>query len=235
MYCRHCGKTIPAENVNIQALIAKCGACGEVFSFEGVEEKRPGRSRGRKPAVGRPETLTIEEFPDGPRIVRKWFRPYVLALALFCVIWDGFLVFWYSMAFSGATHGPPGAWSLMPILFPIGHVAVGVGLTYFVIASIFNRTVVRADRGGLSITHGPIPWRAPRPLDRSEITHVYCQEHLSHNRSGTNRSYRIHAIDRAGRRIRLLAYLSDSDEAHFIERWIEERLGLPDAPVQGEI
>ncbi|MCC6360715.1 MAG: hypothetical protein IT450_18410 [Phycisphaerales bacterium] len=234
MYCRRCGKVIPSINVNVQALIAKCDDCGEVFSFEGVEEKRPARKHGRRPPVARPESVTIEEFPDGPRIVRRWFRLYVLGLAAFAVFWDGFLVNWYWMALSGGFHGEHGTgWT--PILFPLLHVRVGVGLTYFVIASIFNRTIVRADRGGLAITHGPIPWRSPRPLDRSEIMRIYCQDHFSQNRRGGTLSYGVHAIDRSGRRVKLLSGLSDKDEAMFIERWIEERLGLPDDPVEGEV
>lgn len=234
MYCRRCGKVIPTGNVNVQALIAKCDDCGEVFSFEGVEEKRPARKRDRRPAVARPETVSIEEFPDGPRIVRKWFRLYVLGLAAFCVFWDGFLVFWYSTALSGGVRGEHGA-DLMAILFPLLHVGVGVGLTYFVIASIFNRTIVRADRGGLAITHGPIPWRAPRPLDRSEVTRVYCRDHYTQYRGSAKLSYSVNAIDHSGRKVKLLSGLADKDEALFIERWIEERLGLPDEPVEGEV
>ena len=94
--------------------------------------------------------LEVYQDRDRLEITLKWFTPIALFLLFFTVIWNAFLVFWYSMAISG------GAWIM--VLFPILHVAVGVYLTYYTLCLFFNKTFIDISGDYLTIRHTPIPW-----------------------------------------------------------------------------
>src|SRR5262245_34370871 len=120
-------------------MVAKCRACNAVFDFsdqlEGAASAR--RTPGKVPlpermivmhgAAGDAELASYRTAAGAPREVTiewRWFRPaqHLFAL-LFAVCWDAFLVFWYTTA---AVSGGP--W--LVFVFPLIHVAVGVGITY---------------------------------------------------------------------------------------------------------
>jgi hypothetical protein len=82
--------------------------------------------------VGIPERFTLEESGGTLRIQWKWQRVFGLALAVFAIGWDTFLVFWYL----GISMEGPRALEMM--LFPIGHVAVGIVLPYLAAAFLVN-------------------------------------------------------------------------------------------------
>src|SRR5690606_5247899 len=100
----------------------------------------------QKPRAGQgalatlPDWLRVGQGGGGLVFTRRWFQPVFLFLAFFCLMWDGFLVVWYGIAFAtlGTAKGP----GLMMFVFPLIHVAVGVGLTYYTICGFFNRTEV---------------------------------------------------------------------------------------------
>src|ERR1700722_12711372 len=100
----------------------------------------------------------FDVVPDGVRtIIRwRWYSPSVWAMFFFCIAWDAFLIFWYSLAFSHKAQG--GGINLIMIIFPIAHVAVGVGLTYSVICTFLNRTDVILTANELRVASHPMPW-----------------------------------------------------------------------------
>jgi len=226
LYCRTCGEPIPAEDVNIDLAIAKCRACDAVFCF--------GHRIGREPAdrkraeVPMPKGIAVEQWGNDLTITRRWFSPVFVFLLFFCIAWDGFLVFWYSMAFSG------GPWIM--IVFPIAHVAVGVGLTYYTVAGFLNRSVIKVSGGVLTVRHAPLPWPGTHTLNASDLAQAYCTEHFTQGRNSSgSTSYRVNAMLADGRKIKLLDGLTESDQALFIEQQLESHLGIPDSPVRGEM
>ena len=54
-------------------------------------------------------------------------------------------------------------------VFPLVHVAVGVGLTYSVLATLFNRTEVELTADSLRVRHGPIPWKGSFEASRGDL------------------------------------------------------------------
>jgi hypothetical protein len=175
-----------------------------------------------------PENVTIEHRPEGLTLSYRWFSAKFIFLAIFCLLWDGFIVFWYSMA---ATEGAP--WIML--VFPLLHVAVGVGLTYYTIAGIYNRTTITVGQGRLSIVHAPFPWPGNRILQSPELGQLYSEERVSQGRNGPSVSYQLSAITRDNRKIKLIAGLESPDSVRFIERQIEEWLGIRDRKVEGEM
>jgi hypothetical protein len=179
--------------------------------------------------VGLPDKLEINRRGSEIEIVRTWFGSQVLFITAFAVFWDGFLFSWYSMLgeFKGGMDS-------MFFYFPLIHVAVGVGITYYALCGWLNRTRITVGRGKVSVRHGPLPWFGNREMDSSAIKQLYAKEMISTSRNGTTVSYDLNALTRDGRSIKFVGGLENSDQALYIEQEIEKFLGVKDGPVKGE-
>ncbi|MCM2266207.1 MAG: hypothetical protein NDI60_00375 [Elusimicrobiales bacterium] len=225
--CPHCRRSIPAGDINIQSALAKCASCSAVFGFA---DKVPGAAAAlAKRVVEMPKGYTMTAEGADLVLIRRWFSAKFVFLLFFCAFWDGFLIFWYGIALS---KGAP----LLAMVFPLIHVAVGVGLTYFTLAGFLNRTRIKMSTGEVSIKHYPLPWAGNRTLRRQEIDQLFCEEKLSRNRnSSATYSYNLSAVLADGRRIKLISGLDQPEDALFLEQKIEGYIGIADRPVAGEM
>ena len=164
-----------------------------------------------------PEGLDLITAPQGIVIRKVWRTWKIIPLAIFAIAWDSFLFFWYTKALS-APNAP-----LMAIIFPIGHVAAGIGITYYVIASLVNKTDVTISPSGVQIQTGPAWWIGNKEVPLDEISQVIVRER-SMNRNG--RTYNVMYADRSRKERKLVAWISQSDQAEFIADTIRETLGL---------
>jgi hypothetical protein len=160
-------------------------------------------------------------------ITRRWLSPKFFFLIFFCLCWDGFLCFWYSMAISQRV------WIMG--LFAIGHAAIGLGLTYYTIAGFLNRTLIRVSPSLLDVSHGPLPWPGAKRLDSTGIAQIYCKEHISRGKNGVTTTYQVHVATHGGAQEKLVDSLDSSDQALYLEQEIERFLSIKDAPVAGEM
>lgn len=207
LQCPACRAKILADDVHLASRMAKCRGCNNVFEF-GAPERPPA-----EPAA-RPGRWRVSERPGELEISWRWFRPAQhLFLAFFCTAWDGFLVFWYSMAFK------TGAPWIMKV-FPIGHLAVGIGLTYATLTGFWNRTIVEVRGGRLRILHGPLPWRGSREIPIGELRRVTAAIRPNFSRNGAS-VWQLLATTRSGEELRLLASLEDETQA----KYLEEKIG----------
>ena len=194
--CKACRAKILAEDVSLERGMAKCRACNAVFDFtDQVERSGGGPSAGKKKRgeVPMPKAIKIGNWGNTLVITRRWFTSNAIFLAFFCVAWDSFLVFWYMMVVGG-NDSSPGRW--IAILFPICHVAVGVGLTYFTLALFLNQTKIEVKRGELTIRHRPLPWRGNATFNTDDIEQLYLkQKHRQGNNNSLTTTYELHAIN----------------------------------------
>ena len=175
--------------------------------------------------IGIPDRYEIENAGGIFQIRWKWWRVVAIPLLVFSLAWDSFLVSWYMGALAG---GNP---SLLMLIFPIGHVAVGVAILYIGIAFLVNSTTVSIGSGQIVIRHAPLPWAGNKTIQTTQIRQLFCCE-----RSGRkSRSYEVMVRLTSDREVSLLSGLASEREARFLEQRIEERLGLPDTPVAGEL
>ena len=223
--CPYCDHVIPATDINLDRMVAKCASCSAVFGFEDQITAAPAFVR--KLDVPLPKGILFEQQGYEMAITRRWLSPKFFFLVFFCVCWDGFLCFWYSMAIS------QGVWVMA--LFALGHAAIGVGLTYYTIAGFINHTLIRVSPSQLDVSHGPLPWPGKKRLDSTTIAQVFCKEHISRGKNGTTTTYQVHAATRAGTQEKLVESLDTSDQALYLEQEIERFLNIKDAPVAGEI
>ncbi|WP_020534570.1 hypothetical protein [Lewinella cohaerens] len=159
----------------------------------------------------------------------RWRNPIAYFLIFFCLFWDGFLVMWYGIGLSTGGEMPA-----MFFLFPLIHVAVGVGLTYYTICLFVNKTLIRADQRTLSVKHTPLPW----PRGNKEIKVRDLQQLFVREKTG-NKGHKYHVLSAQlmdGKSVTLLPNVSSTpEELLHLERSIEDYLGIPDQPVIGEI
>jgi hypothetical protein len=232
LFCQSCGRQIPAEDINIDRAIAKCGGCHAVFGFaDRIAGKvlLPGYAgqREREP-VPMPKGLSVDDWGPELTIIRRWFTWAAIFMVIFCVVWDGFLVAWYVV---GMAAGAP----LIMLLFPILHVAAGVFITYLTISLFVNRTVIRVAGGELTIRHGPLPWFGNHTLFGGDLEQLYCEEKMHRGKNSTSTTYSVGAILRGGEKKELLSGLETPDQALYIEQQLERKLGIEDRPVSGEL
>jgi hypothetical protein len=226
LQCPSCSSPLQQEAVNSETGYIKCAYCGALMTLGG----RSSRSTGfrERPALDLPPGMTLNRSPHGIQITRRWFTWAVAFLIPFCLFWDGFLVFWYMAAFKS---GAP-----LPFkLFPLIHVAVGVGLTYYTTASLINRSCITIERGELAISHGPLPWFGYRRIPGVLIDQLYAKARISHGKNGPRTDYQLWLFNSSGRHEKLHANNLSIEQALYLEQQIESALGIKDRAVQGEL
>ena len=164
-----------------------------------------------------PEGLDVLQQGDAVIIRRSWRTLAALPIFIFLIPWFGFLGFWYYHAFT-MKHAP-----LVMFLFPLIHLAAGLGLAYFAAASLINSTNITISTSSVKCETGPLPWRGNRSLPAEVIRGLVVRE-----RSGNKGSvrYAIMYIDAANKEHSLLLPLSRRKQADFIAASIRELLGL---------
>lgn len=226
--CKSCGATLNPDNIVERLAMARCGHCGAVFAISGAPWQDPDKAEElQRPKVPMPRRIQVQELGNSLEITRRWYGHAFLFLAGFCVVWNGFMIFWHVMALS------EGAWFMS--LFGLIHTAVGIGLAYFTVAGFLNSTVIRARRGLIEITSGPVPWPGNKTVSTDDLEQLYSKEQIRHTKNGVSYAYQVHAITRGNVRKTLLKGLTEAEQALYIEQELERFLGIEDRPVRGEI
>jgi hypothetical protein len=163
-----------------------------------------------------PEGLDVSQAGDAVVISRSWRNLGAIPLFFFLVFWFGFLGVWYYIAFT--THAP-----LMMFLFPLVHLAVGVGLAYFAVSSLVNQTDVIISTSRVKCITRPLPWRGNQDLPAGDIRGVTVRERWG-NRGSVR--YALMYVDTANKEHTLLASMARREQADFIAASIQEILGL---------
>ncbi|HEX6040903.1 MAG TPA: hypothetical protein VFZ20_22775, partial [Longimicrobium sp.] len=158
--CPSCGTTLRTVDMSLDTMAARCPGCQSLVDLRGVVPNPahaphatsvldPVSDAGALP-VPLPAGVHVEDRGRDLVIVRRWFSWVYIFLVFFCFVWDGMLIFWYSLAFMGDA-------PLVFKLFPMLHVAAGAFITYFTLAGLVNRTTFTIERDRLSVRHGPLP------------------------------------------------------------------------------
>jgi hypothetical protein len=111
----------------------------------------------------------------------------------------------------------------MAMVFPICHVAVGVGLTYYVIAGFLNKSTIFLDDAILAVRHGPVPWLGNRTLETDGILGIE-MDYVYSSQDQPNFAVSAHAED--GRQVVLLRGLNFK-QAEYIAWQLAHALGVP--------
>lgn len=224
-----------SENINLDTCLAKCEYCHAITYFG--DEMRPSHASAeeyhnrdwleQKDKVERHARFQVEEWGNELTVRYSWFTWGVLFLLVFCVIWDGFLVVWYGI---GLSAGAP--WIML--VFPLLHVAVGAGLTYFVICCFVNSTTIRVTDGEIAVNHGPLPCGQSQRVTTAELEQLFCKMEVSRNKNGNSYKYHVMARITGGSDKKLISGFDDASQAVYLERLIEKHLRIEDRVMSGE-
>jgi hypothetical protein len=124
---------------------------------------------------------------------------------------------------------------LLPLVFPLVHVAVGVGLLYFSLCGLFNKTVIEVNVGELSVRHTPLPWKGNVRVSVTDIQQLYCIEKISYSKGSSSTTYGVNLVLKTNKTIPLIKGVPDKEQVLSIENLIEKRIGITDEPVAGEM
>lgn len=153
-------------------------------------------------------------------ISRRWLNGQLAFIVLFTIAWDAFLVFWYMTAFSQ----PEKEW--IAIIFPVAHLGVGIGLTYYCIAGFLNVTELEISPAVVRVTTRPVPWHREIVHAPADIRDVLWHERGS---KGYGTTFDVSVVTAAGEEKRLIRSLPRYEQARFYVRELKSLLGLPPA------
>ncbi|WP_425616462.1 hypothetical protein NA78x_000108 [Anatilimnocola sp. NA78] len=230
--CPDCRKPVSAADVNIQLGIGKCVACDAVFNISD-QVGSPLRGSRRNMPLKAPKHYVVDDFGPDLAIRWSWFTHAVWFLVFFALFWDGFLLMWYASAFAGLRNGL-NAGAILFLVFPLIHVAVGVGITYACLCCFMNRTEIKLAGGELAVWHGPLPVFGSRRIPTMDIRQLYCTEKFQRSKHGGSFVYTLSVLLQSGERIILIGNMREPDEVLYLERALEERLKLTDERVPGD-
>ena len=244
--CRACGAALNADDLDRRLAIITCRNCGSIFDLSSRKDRETSAqplAKGASPARA-PAAMPAGYEVDGTSaaggrrftVTWRWFKPAMLFLIPFAIAWDGFLFVWYSIAFGTdlGQSGPEAGFDLLMVLFPIGHVAAGVVVTYLAITNIVNRTRLSVTPESLKVRHFPLPfWPAPT-VPVAEIEQLFITREVSHNKNGTSVTYELRAITRDHASLKLLKGFDDIEPLLWLEQELERVLDIRDRPVAGE-
>jgi|JI8StandDraft_2_1071088.scaffolds.fasta_scaffold01278_11 hypothetical protein len=174
--------------------------------------------------IPNPEGFEIKETAQGIAISYRWYKPLVWFLVFFALIWNGFLVVWFSLP--------------TPIffkLFALIHLAVGVGLIWYIACMFLNKTEIVITSQDFAIRHSPIPFFTDRNkhLKRSDIGQVYIKQEISRGKNGTSVNYSLNSLSPQGKSNKIMS-CDDYEKAIFIKRKTEKHMHITPQEVEGE-
>ncbi len=234
MACEVCQAPLRPEDVRLDIAVAKCHSCNAVYDLAGRKGRGLTVTAPDKPKLARakapmPSRFRVDDDGERARISWRWFKTSHLVMLFFSIGWDSFFVFLYYSVLSEADI------SLAVIFFSLGHVAVGLALTYASLGNLMNRTTVEVSRDHLRIRHGPLPWVGNLDAVGRKYTQLYGVEKTSGGEDNKTLVYDLKAMERSGKTVTLITELSHRDQVVYLEQTLERCLGIEDAPIEGEV
>ncbi len=215
--CPSCNDVVPADNLNLQNNVAKCGSCNVIFSID-EEVKSVKTSNAVKQEILRPEGIDLFYYGDDLDITVQQHIQGVDAYGL--VFLPILAIFTFLMLFSDKFN--------MPIFIPA---ALGVGSLYFIYRAFNysnNKTYIDVNNRFLSIKSRPTHFRKDKTYNADEIDQLY----LKHAADGSG-YFSIFMIVNGmeGQKHQKLITVNTLSKAKFLEQEIERYLNIEDRKV----
>jgi hypothetical protein len=247
--CDICRATLQEGDVHAEALYVKCSSCGSLYGLLRSDAEAHLAARGRSTA-SLPAPAGQEDAPPDPQsgpaqpgfdLVREgeilrlswsWYAPHVWLLPILSFIFG--LVGWAGLTTelklkNGGTLPAWAAWAL---------IAFCLLILYSFLMNLLNHTTIQASRrDGLQVRHGPVPTLIPSPrLEMRDIRQLYAKERQRRHKGHVSYTYELHVLlhDDTSRKLAEIG-LKNAEQVLFLERTLEEHLGVKDRPIPGEL
>ena len=244
--CPKCSKEIPTADLNMQHMIAKCTSCGEVFNFTEQVRRSPKLADISQEPLQAPRPEKVHREHDGfhLKLSWRWYSPIIFFLIPFALFWNfvvcSFVSFSAPLLWGpgrevfNSEEGFPNVFSIFSFfpLFATPHALIGLGLIYYILSLLLNKTTVNLTRSEVSVHHGPMPWYGAKAVAASDIDQLYAKERVG-GRRGTQVTYEVHMIDRQNTHRKLVSGLDSPEHALYVEQEIEAYLEIENRHVRG--
>ena len=168
-----------------------------------------------------PSNISLYEKDGDLVIQRKWSKSHGFLTLLFCSLFlflgSYFLYLEYA---EGQVIDLPGFLFILPFFV--------IFLVYWGLAHICNSTYIRVNPDTISINISPIKWLGNKVIQIDEVVQFYGREEVV--RSGDNYVTYYHLCYRSRFRDegKLLSRLESEEQVRFIEKKLEDILGIED-------
>lgn len=162
------------------------------------------------PSAPIPEGIDISTDGQGAVVSRRWYHPGIWFLVIFALVWDSFLFGWYSMATNLKIDNGIG---LIFLVFPLGHVAVGLGLTYFVACAFVNVTDIYIRSDSLEVGTHPLAWFGDKTIPRRDIAGFLVRETTSSDSAPT---YKLSYINPSNQEVGLISFFLNKEQTEYL-------------------
>ena len=179
-----------------------------------------------------PSQIEVLEESGEYVIRRNWRSPRAPFLLGMCLFWDSVLVVWVLMLKAGGGFADGFGWEWIPAL---GHAMIGMGFTYYTLASFLNKTDVRVSPTSLTVNIHPLKWPGGGCFPLEMIRQIFVRERPSRSHNGRGGSYEVRFLDQRGVARTLVMGLETVEQARSIEAELESLLGIRNKPISGEV
>lgn len=225
--CPNCATPIRSEDININELVAKCHHCHSVFSFsrELSVQNRHRIEVMLPPGFEAFNTLSALDIEITWRQTTKGIGFFIF----FALFWNGILSIFIVTALV------TGAYEM--ILFTSLHLLIGLGLIYYILSVMLNKTYIFVSRREISVEHRPIrlPFYPNRSITAMDLDQLFVQKYVSGKTNGRpNHAFSVIARMRTGSDITLVKGLRQPEQATYVEQQIEKFLNIEDRVIEEE-
>lgn len=176
-----------------------------------------------------PKGFELNYFDEYMQITRVWHGVQTYFLLLFALIFNGV---WIE---NGIVEILFSDRELLPKLFPLIFVFLGLGLLYSTVATWLNKTQIYVSKNSIEVKHQPVPWLGSKKIKADTIEQLFVEEKYRGSSNDNPRyTYNVLGLTSENVQFKLIAGLEFRDHARFIEKTIEDYLRIKDVKVEGE-
>lgn len=152
--------------------------------------------------------FTIVESPEGLKVTQRWFLRRYIPLSIISFGWNCFFILEIAR---GAGYS---AWLFL---------AVGLVFSYLMCAGLLNSTVLELTGSQIRLSQGPVPLPGGLALHTNQVADLVVETDAADSKQV---KHHLKVVHLNGDETRLLLSIQDRRVADFLERRIEEFLGL---------
>lgn len=176
-----------------------------------------------------PKGFEVNYFDKYMQITRVWHGVKTYFIFLFALIFNGV---WIGNGFVEILLSDR---ELLPKLGFSIFIVLGFGLLYFAIATWLNKTQIYVSKNTIEIKHQPVPWLGNKKIKADNIEQLFVEEKYRGSSNNNPRySYNLLGLTSEGTQFKLIAGCESRYHARFIEKTIEDYLGIQNAKIEGE-
>ena len=229
LHCPNCASHIQSDGVNLTKTIAVCKSCDNIFDFtkQVKQATPPVPYQMDRPHI--PTGIDLVEFDDGMEIRFNWRRAGNSFNLMFGLFWNIFLAVITTVMVA------VGNWPVLLLLIPF--YLVGIYMIYLSVGYLVNTTTIFVDRHFIAVEHRPINFLVQRDkyYTPEETDQLFVKEESPGTKNGQQvLTYALFIRLKDGKEVRLIQNLHSADSARYLERQIEQYLGIENRRIAGE-